>query len=227
MGGTDHAPRILVADDDPEFGYILGRWLELRGYACVRTRDAAGAVLALQEGGIDLVISDIDMPGNRGLALVKHIAVAGGPPVILITGKPSFETAVDAVGSRAAAYLVKPVDNEELARRIEAVLAEDAVKRAHAVADQRWREALATLAACEARLQAGESEGPVREELLALLRRYSAPPPSPDSTRLGALEEALRETIAVLEDTRKAFKSRQLGELRRRLQQLVPPASRL
>lgn len=218
------AARILVAEDDPEFGYMLECWLRQRGYTCVRVRDAAAAVLALAEGGFDLVLSDIDMPGNRGLAVVKHITERGGyPPVILLTGKPSLETAVDAVGSPVIAYLFKPPDIDNLARRIEQALAIGAVQRAGRVAEGRWREGLAALQACEARLQAGEAEGVVRAEISRVLGHFAEAAKGvagSDSVRLQQLEDALHETISVLDDTRKAFKSRQLAELRRRLEQL-------
>lgn len=218
MAGNESAPRILVAEDDPDFGYMLERWLVRRGYACTRVRDAAAAVLALEATPFDLVISDIDMPGNKGLALVKHIGAHGGDlPIILLTGKPSFETAVDAVGSSVAAYLVKPPDHEALARQIQDLLDRRARERARAAEERRWQDGIAVLAACEQRLLAGETEGAVRPELLAALRSLAGGPPG----RLQVLEAAIRETIAVLEDTRKAFKSRQLADLRRRLEEIA------
>lgn len=222
------APQILLAEDDEEFGAVLEQWLLRHGYGCVWVRDAAGAVRAMEGKAFDLVLSDIDMPGNKGLALVKHVQAHGaGLPVILLTGKPSFETAVGAVGSPVVAYLVKPPEVDDLFRRIEEALATGAVRRRQEGRNRSIEASLALLARFEQRLQAGEDGADLRVELARELRRVTdgerdtpRPPAGDTEDRLRLLEGALREAVAVLEDTRKAFKSKQLGDLRKRLEQL-------
>ncbi len=228
MDSGSSAPQILLAEDDEEFGSVLERWLLNRGYGCVWVRDAAGAIAELERRSFDLLLSDIDMPGNKRLALVRHVEARGdGLPVILLTGKPTFESAVDAVGSPVVAYLVKPPEAEDLFRRIAHGLAEGAARRAKAAHQRRVRESLVALESVEQRLHAGEPVGDLGIELARLLRGLiagsaAAGPEKPleETERVGRLEEALRDVIAVLEDTRKSFKSKQLGDLRKRLEQL-------
>ncbi len=228
MVSGNPAPQILLAEDDEEFGAVLEQWLRKHGYGCVWVRDAAGAVLAMEGKTFDLVLSDIDMPGNKGLALVKHVQAHGaGLPVILLTGKPSFETAVGAVGSPVVAYLVKPPEIAELSRRIEEALAIGAARRRQVHRDRGIKASLALLARFEQRLQSGEAGADLRTELARELRRVADGERDTPSLaagdaedRLRLLEGALREAVAVLEDTRKAFKSKQLGDLRKRLEQL-------
>lgn len=228
MGSSKPAPQILFADDEDEFGLVLERWLREHGYDCVRVSDTAGAIQALERRDFDLVLSDIEMPGSGGLALAKHVESRGdGLPVILLTGRPSFETAMNAVGSSVVAYLVKPFDDSELARRIEDALALGEERRARARRARCLGESLGLLESFELRLRDGASEGALRIELAGLLRTLTEETPSgapagPDSeeARIRLLEAALRDTVAILEDTRKAFKSKQLGDLRKRLEQL-------
>src|SRR5262249_60695940 len=76
-----------------------------------RVGDATAAVGQLRQTEFDLLIADIHMPGNVGLELIQDLRqIVSGLPVILITGRPSVETAAKSVRLSVAAYLVKPPD---------------------------------------------------------------------------------------------------------------------
>ncbi len=101
--------RILFADDEEDFRSPIAKMLRKDGYECDCVDDANETVEKLKGSRYDLLISDICMPGNVELELIKKITeVAEGMPVILITGYPSIDSAVESANLSVAAYLVKP-----------------------------------------------------------------------------------------------------------------------
>src|SRR6266540_5964474 len=107
--------RILIADDDEAFRLATRLFLRRQGFECEIAPDAAVAAEMLRASEFDLLISDINMPGNAGLELVTRLAqVAVALPVILLTGHPSIQSAARSVRLRVVAYLVKPYDADEL-----------------------------------------------------------------------------------------------------------------
>jgi serine/threonine-protein kinase len=113
-------PRVLLVDDEAALLHATGRQLRLAGYD-VTECDSGGRALDLLEGGeFDVVVSDIDMPGLSGIALLKVLAERRSQvPVILMTGTPSLDTAMSAVEHGAFKYLIKPVAWTELRETVE------------------------------------------------------------------------------------------------------------
>ncbi|HZN54890.1 MAG TPA: HD domain-containing phosphohydrolase [Candidatus Polarisedimenticolaceae bacterium] len=107
--------RILVADDEMSIREVLADGLEAFGLSVVQAGNAAEAFAEVQAGGIDLVLSDIDMPGESGVALLARIK-AHDPDidVILVTGVVDVETAVSTIRQGAADYVTKPFNLEEV-----------------------------------------------------------------------------------------------------------------
>src|SRR4051812_49288097 len=90
--------RILLADDDDIFRETTASFLRKIGYECVCAPDAIKALELLGESCFDLLISDIEMPGNDDLRLIRELSVmAAGLPVILLTGHPTVQTAVKSI----------------------------------------------------------------------------------------------------------------------------------
>ena len=115
--------RILIADDDPDYLHVISDYLSLRGYDCKCVPDGDTATEELLEHDYDLLIADIEMPGNPDLDLI-HRATELHPrtPIILVTGYPCIETAATSLGLNVAAYLVKPVEFGELISQVEEAL---------------------------------------------------------------------------------------------------------
>lgn len=116
--------KILIADDEPLYLRTTGDLLRKAGYDCVCVADARAALDALSQDSFDLVLSDLNMPGNLKLELL-HQEREKWPhiPLIVITGVPSLPTAIESVRLGIADYLLKPVKYEDLLSSVRRALA--------------------------------------------------------------------------------------------------------
>lgn len=114
-GGSGEPGRILVVDDEPYVREILSRWLFDEGYTCSRAEDTDAALRVLEAGGVELMISDIRMPGRSGLELLDE-ARARFPElaVIMLTAVDDRDTAIHTLEAGAFGYVIKPFDRNEL-----------------------------------------------------------------------------------------------------------------
>ena len=111
--------RILVVDDSADTRKIIQRNLAEKGYKVFTTADVNNAIQILNSINIDLVITDLKMPKVSGIDLIKHVRENNkDSEVIMITGYPSIESAVEAVKIGAQDYLTKPFTNEELFKAV-------------------------------------------------------------------------------------------------------------
>jgi DNA-binding NtrC family response regulator len=235
---------ILIADDDPTFLESTADILRDRGYTVDTAPDAPTAMAAVRAGSYDLLLSDLEMPGNEGLKLVREVAAeVGGLPVIILTGLPTTGSAIASIDLPVAAYLLKPVHMPDLLERIGTAIARFRAYRTMRDTESRmekWRQDLGQISTT--------GSAPVREGLpsvdafLALTLRNvmgslsdlgllgqalsgqqvgAHPCQLMNCPRGAQLQTAVRDTIAVLEETRSSFKSKQLGDLRQRLELLL------
>jgi two-component system response regulator HydG len=106
---------LLVADDDPGLRESLQRTLIRAGYRVVLASDGRGALEQLQGGGIDLVLTDLKMPGLTGIELLRAIkAIPIDVDVILLTAFGTVEEAVSAMKDGAYDFITKPFRGEQL-----------------------------------------------------------------------------------------------------------------
>ena len=115
--------KLLVADDDPGLRESLERTLTREGYRVVVASDGRAALERLQGGGIDLVLTDVKMPGLSGIELL-HAAKAIAPDidVILLTAFGTIEEAVQAMKDGAYDFLTKPFQRAQLLRVVRQAL---------------------------------------------------------------------------------------------------------
>jgi signal transduction histidine kinase len=113
---SQHPPRILVVDDEPNVLATLQPILAREGFAVEVARDEASARRAVDaNGGYDVVITDLRLGDADGLAVARHVHQRDGDiPVIVLTGFGSLESAVEAMHNGVFDYLLKPCDVEEL-----------------------------------------------------------------------------------------------------------------
>lgn len=108
--------RILIVDDDTEIVEVIRtaiRWERLGITEVLTAYDAYTARRHIQKKNVDIIISDIEMPGESGLEFLQWYREEGyTEPVILLTGFESFSYATRALKLQAADYLLKPFDVE-------------------------------------------------------------------------------------------------------------------
>src|ERR687892_2339555 len=114
---------LLVADDDPGLRESLERTLAREGYRIVLASDGRAALERFQAGGIDLIVTDLKMPGLTGLELLRAAkAIAPDVDVILLTAFGTVEEAVKAMKDGAYDFLTKPFRREQLVKLIDKAL---------------------------------------------------------------------------------------------------------
>lgn len=235
--------QILFADDEIAFLRSMSELLRRDGYDCDSAPDGREAVNSLRQKRYDLLIADIRMPGNANLQLIKEAEqIAAGLPVILVTGYPSLDSAIQSIQLPVVAYLKKPFPYAELHAHVQSALAgsaqsrllSDVQERLRRAADDlelvqqgRWaRErgaARGTVAVPEAVLQAVAScvgqllsleTARADQEGVHLCTLMSCPQGQ-------VYSKTLAHAINVLRETRQRFKSNELGELRESLERIL------
>jgi len=129
---------ILVVDDSPDTLEVLQRNLEPQGYVVFTALNAGDAIRLLESTHVDLVVTDLKMPGVSGLELVRHVREnLKDTEVMMITGYASVQGAVKAVKSGAEEYLAKPFTDEELLGAVQRSLDKLHLRRAASLSNHR------------------------------------------------------------------------------------------
>lgn len=119
--------RILIADDEPLYRRTTAALLRKEGYECVPAEDGHAALEALEAEQFDLVLSDLNMPGNLKMELLQEGRRKWPDlPLIIVTGAATLLSAIEAVRLGIADYLLKPVRFEDLLSSVRRTLARSA-----------------------------------------------------------------------------------------------------
>ncbi len=111
---------VLLIDDEPSLLNVFSRWLRVDGLQVECASNGLEALELLRTKTFDVVVSDIAMPGMTGVELLRTVRQQDADlPVILMTGRPEVETAIEAMEYGALRYLVKPFDGEALGRVVQ------------------------------------------------------------------------------------------------------------
>jgi DNA-binding NtrC family response regulator len=134
------ATRLLVAEDEANLRLVIQKELQRLGFRVDVVPDGEAALRRLEEGNVDVLLSDINMPRIDGMELLRRVRERPNPPeVILLTGHATVETAIEAMKLGAYDYLTKPYHITEL----DALVKQAAEKRRLRVDNQRLRQQLA------------------------------------------------------------------------------------
>lgn len=243
--------RILLADDEQTFRESTAELLRQQGYDCDCVQDAYAAIEKLRKNSYDLLIADIKMPGNPDLELIKELNnTSKGTAAILVTAFPSQKSAIEAIQLPVAAYMVKPIDFEELKKNVA-----DAIKRKnllqtvsntkHRLED--WQKQMQDLEQVLEKKNHRTFSASIKnfldlslvnisaafqdvKNLTTILTDKGDEPPICNllnCPRLTELLEGLSEAVRTLEKTKSSFKSKELGLLRIKLEQLLKKAKNI
>jgi two-component system, NtrC family, response regulator AtoC len=125
----NNSKRILAVDDEPNMRRLLEISLKQAGYQSILASDGFEALSLLRKGGIDLMVSDLHMPGMDGLRLLKKMNEESlQVPVIIVTAKGEVSSAVEAMKLGASDYIQRPFDLETLEIAIEKALSVSKLK---------------------------------------------------------------------------------------------------
>lgn len=237
--------RIFIADDEEVFLVSTARLLEKRGHQCQTATNAADAARILGSEDFDLLIADIRMPGNTDLELIKDLPqISKGLPVILVTGYPSIQTAITALELPVMSYLIKPLDIEELITSAQRAIDSYRIYSDISNARQHYQFLTKDLENIEKVIASnlGDHSAMPADAFVSLnlknilsgicnlayivdihqkhngnqevCKLFNCP-------RLLTLMETLMEATQVLEKTRSAFKSKEIGQLRVKLAKII------
>jgi len=112
---NDAEPRILIVDDDPAQRSLLDSFLGSQGFLTVVVPSGERALEVLRSERVDVMISDVRMPGLSGLETLRRARqIRGGLPILMVTAHADIRDAVGAMRDGAVNYLSKPIDLDEL-----------------------------------------------------------------------------------------------------------------
>ena len=128
---------VLIAEDEANIRSAIREYLQADGWEVLEARNGLEARDLLQQTAVDVLVSDIRMPGLDGHGLLAWVQKDGpGLPVLLITAHGDVDEAVQALQQGAADYMLKPFDLSELSQRLERCLLMQSQQRARRLEPQ-------------------------------------------------------------------------------------------
>jgi len=169
---------VLVVDDDPEMRQYLADQLGSFGYGVLTAQSAQDALGLLTTTPVDLVVSDVHMPGMSGIELCA--TVKGDPshqmmPVILLTAASDFDTRLAGLQAGADDFFTKPVDRLEIRARVGVLLRVKSLLDTTQRLYETVRDQAAELAHNKEMLEERVQRQLVELERLAALKRFMSP----------------------------------------------------
>jgi DNA-binding NtrC family response regulator len=108
-------PTVLVVEDEPKMRRLLSLNLEEEGYSVLTAADAEGGLKILGSAKVDLVLTDVKLPGMSGLEFLRAAKRSNAAtPVVVMTAYGTVESAVEAMKAGANDYILKPFSIEEI-----------------------------------------------------------------------------------------------------------------
>ena len=115
--------RILIVDDDPAFGLMLGTFFDKNGFKTTKAQTGKECLKELKHSDYHLVLTDLRLPDITGIEVLRHIKQNYPQlPVVLMTGYGEIKTAVQAIKLGAYEYVSKPVNPDEILMIVNSVL---------------------------------------------------------------------------------------------------------
>jgi two-component system, OmpR family, phosphate regulon response regulator OmpR len=126
---TDHAAHILLVDDDRRIRELLAAYLKTNGFRVTAASNAAEARKALDGLAFDIIVLDIMMPGENGIAFATSLRAVKNPvPILMLSARSDASDRIQGLASGSDDYLGKPFEPEELLLRLRNLLRRSLVK---------------------------------------------------------------------------------------------------
>ena len=122
-------PRVLIIEDDTDINNSTAEYLRRQGCECVQAYSGTEGRRLWQEGGFDLLLVDLMLPGLSGGELIAEIRRSAQTPVIVLSARAELSDKVELLSLGADDYLTKPYQLEELWARIQVQLRAGQPKR--------------------------------------------------------------------------------------------------
>lgn len=135
---TDDAPHLLLIDDDNRIRTLLRRFLTENGFRISTAANAAEARRRLAGLQFDLLIVDVMMPGEDGLAFSANMRTSSDVPILMLTARSDASDRIAGLEAGVDDYLSKPFEPRELLLRIRAILRRRATPEATPPLDVRF-----------------------------------------------------------------------------------------
>lgn len=120
-------PFILIVEDDITFSLMLTTWLKKKGFGVDTAASVAEAKRAVEQKTYNLVLSDLRLPDNDGIDLLKWVKKTHPElPLIMMTSYADIQTAVQSIKLGASDYIAKPLNPDELLRKMQELIREEA-----------------------------------------------------------------------------------------------------
>ncbi len=119
MNMSDH---ILIVDDDPDIRELVSDYLEKNGFRTTTAADGKAMWAALDRSRVDLIVLDLMLPGEDGLALCRKLRASSNIPVIMLTARGDEMDRIIGLEMGADDYIPKPFSPRELLARIKVIL---------------------------------------------------------------------------------------------------------
>lgn len=114
---------ILIVEDDITYGMMLKTWLGKKGFQVTSASSIARAQKHIETENVDLILSDLRLPDKDGIDLLKWLSERGLTiPLIIMTGYADIQSAVQTMKLGACDYISKPVNPDELLKKMEEAL---------------------------------------------------------------------------------------------------------
>lgn len=118
---------VLVVDDDDRLRGLLQRYLSDQGFMVTTAADAASAERHLETLQFDLIVLDVMMPGESGVAFTRRLRIRSAIPILLLTARSEVDDRIAGLEAGADDYLAKPFEPRELVLRIRTILKRSAL----------------------------------------------------------------------------------------------------
>jgi DNA-binding response OmpR family regulator len=237
--------KIILADDEPTFLKSTSELLRKEGFFCDCADTGDSVLKKMSDADFDILIADINMPGNSNLELIKKIIeLYPSVIVILITAYPSQQTAIEAIGLQVSGYIVKPFDFNLLLKNVKTSIKACKLSKLVKKTKENLVQWIKEMDCIELAMQKGkhnifenslnsflilntEKITDIFESIRSITNLIDDVNPNAnicefmECPKLAQFNDGIKQAISSIQKTKELYKSKQLGNVREKLEKLL------